>query len=127
MIATPDRRAKTRLCHVNLLKRYEGNGAAPLVGFLAAAQDEGGGDDGEGVYAPREPVPVHLQNTEALRGLRGNLPHLSPAQVADVWGLVQSHVGLFKDAPGLTNLTVHDLDTGSSAPIKQHPYRLSPP
>ena len=127
VIATPDRRVKTRLCHVNLLKGYEGNGAAPLVSFLAVANEEEGGDDGEGNFAPREPVPVHLQNTEALQKLQGNLPHLSPAQVADVWGLVQSHVGLFKDAPGLTNLTVHDLDTGSSAPIKQHPYRLSPP
>ena len=123
VVATPDRRAKTRLCHVNLLKRYEGPEAVPLVGFVAATQGE---EEGDG-YVPREPVPVHLQNTQALQELRGNLSHLSPAQVEDVVGLVQSHLGLFRDAPGLTNVTVHDLDTGSSAPIKQHPYRLSPP
>ena len=33
---------------------------------------------------------------------------------------------VFPDVPSKTNLIEHDVDVGDSAPIKQHPYRVSP-
>lgn len=40
--------------------------------------------------------------------------------------LVEAHPALFRDSPGLTDLAVHDVDTGDAVPIKQHPYRFPP-
>ena len=33
---------------------------------------------------------------------------------------------VFPDVPSKTNFIEHDVDVGDSAPIKQHPYRVSP-
>ena len=32
---------------------------------------------------------------------------------------------LYSDVPTITNKTYHDVDIGSSLPIKQHPYRMN--
>lgn len=55
-----------------------------------------------------------------------NLCYLSDEQLKDVIRLVENHSSLFKDAPAITHLLTHDMDTGDVVPIKQHPYRLHP-
>lgn len=71
-----------------------------------------------------EPITARLENSTAVVNLREGLPHLSSEQVEDVIKLVEQHSSLFKDTPGLAHLISHDVDTGYSAPIKQHPYRI---
>ena len=124
VISTPARRVKTRLCHVNLLKSFVDREAAAPVCFNMVQDPKEG--DGEAGFVPREPVSARLQNTEARQNLRSGLIHLTAIQAEEIVGLVESFPELFKDTPGLTKLAVHDVDTGTAAPIKQHAYRLAP-
>ena len=40
--------------------------------------------------------------------------------------IINQYREVFPDVPNKTNLIEHDVDVGDSAPIKQHPYRVSP-
>ena len=129
VISTPERRQKTRLCHVNLLKRYvERDTPAQVVlvtqGGLAEVEVEEDGEEDE--VPPVEPVSARLKNSSAMADLRAQLSYLSSQQVEDVVQLVGEHMALFQDTPGLTQLVTHDVDTGNAPPIKQHPYRIHP-
>lgn len=122
VVGTPGRRVKSRLCHVNLLKSYVGREPVAPTCCVGARDPE----EEEPCYSPPEPVSARLQNTQARVALREQLGHLEVTQADDVVRLVESNPGLFKDTPGLTTLVSHDVDTGTAAPIKQHPYRLNP-
>ena len=125
VVSTPERRQKTRLCHINLLKSYvERNSESPVCLIVSAESSEpDGGEDGP---EPPEPVSARLLNTELLANVSQHLDYLPPEQAQDIVSLIKKHPGLFKDTPGLTNLVSHDVDTGEAAPIKQHPYRIPP-
>lgn len=125
VIETPDRRQKTRLCHINLLKPYYACDAPAAVCITSqvAVEEEEGEDDEVG---PAEPVTARLRNSSALANLRDSLSHQTPEQREDVVHLVNEYSTLFKDTPGLTTLITHDVDTGEAIPIKRHPYRINP-
>lgn len=123
VISTPERRQKTRLCHINLLKLYvERDSASPVACVVVAATE----DEKEEEWFSPEPVAARLQNSRAREQLCEQLRHLTPDQVQDVVDLVAAHPSVVRDRPGLTSLVEHDVDTGQVAPIKQHPYRLPP-
>lgn len=113
--------SEDRLCHVNLLKRYVNRSPAPVVACMVMSQvpEEGGGD-----Y--HETVGFRLRNLEALQALDSYLSHISAEWQSAIKMLLVEFSPLFKDVPGQTTLTVHDVDVGGSSPIKQHPYRLPP-
>ena len=73
----------------------------------------------------RGPVSARLQNSAAVSDLDTVLKHLLPFQRDDVKALVQSHVSLFRDRPGLTSMIIHDVETGDAPAIKKHPLRFS--
>ncbi len=125
VVETPDRRLKSRLCHVNLLKPYYARDTtfgACLVS-QAAVEEEDGEDDEVG---SGEPVTARLKNSSALGCLTESLIHLTLEQRGEVLQLVDQFKPLFKDTPGLTHLITHDVDVGETTPIKQHPYRINP-
>ena len=51
------------------------------------------------------------------------LPLVQRKELAEV---ITQYREVFPDVPSKTNLIEHDVDVGDSAPIKQHPYRVSP-
>lgn len=127
VVETPDRRLKSRLCHVNLLKPYyarDTTSGACLVS-QAAVKEENGEDDEVG---SGEPVTARLKNSSALGCLHDSLINLNLDQRGEVLQLVDQFRPLFKDTPGLTNLMTYDVDVGVgvATPIKQHPYRINP-
>ena len=125
VVSTPERRQKTRLCHINLLKPYiERDLESPvcLVATAVSSEPDGGEDDSE----PPEPVSARLLNSGMLANLSQHLEYLQPEQVGDIVELVKKHPSLFRDTPGRTHLVSHDVDTGDAVPIKQHPYRIPP-
>lgn len=126
IISIPDRRLKTRLCHVNALKAYEGPvttvGCSLATDLYASQVDDG--DDFP--VRPPEVASVWLCNTEARAVLEEQLQHLTEPQRQDVLSLVDSFSVLFKDVPGRTDKAMHDVDVGGATPIKQHPYRFPP-
>ena len=62
----------------------------------------------------------HEKPKPELVTLNNRLGLESPTHSKDCVGQV------FPDVPSKTNLIEHDVDVGDSAPIKQHPYRVSP-
>lgn len=130
VVSTPERRQKTRLCHVNLLKPFiERDNLAQVVlvahGSQAKLEVEKACEPDDGV-SHVELVTARLTNSIAMVDLRTQLSHLTSELIEDVIQLVGEHQALFKDTPGLTHLLTHDVDTGNTLPIKQHPYRIHP-
>lgn len=121
VIGTPEGRRKTRLCHINLLKQYQGRLSEASVACAAMGQIVE-----EDVGKEVETVGFRLRNSEALKSLDNQLVHLPAEWQAAFKDLIAEFSPLVQDVPGRTSLAVHNVDIGSSAPIKQHPYRLAP-
>lgn len=156
IVATPDRRRRSRLCHVNMLKPYwnresasscsgggdgqtvltlsstEGGNKTQVAVALSSAEPPGTSVASavagtEDVDAPSSAVVQgRLQNSEMLTKLDECFPHLTQSQHDDVVGLIKSHSSLFSDVPTRTQVLQHDIDVGDSPPIKQHAYRVNP-
>ena len=58
--------------------------------------------------------------------LDSKLDHLLPDQKQEIAEIIKQYKDLFPDVPNKTHIACHDVDVGDAAPIKQHPYRLSP-
>ena len=138
VIRTPERRRKTRVCHINMLKRYFSRGennrssaeTPVVVGGCAAlivAEDAAEPADDE-VQLMGHPTRqgVRLPNSEMLEALPSRLDHLSTEQQGDVTNLINRFPSLFNDVPTQTNVLQHHIDVNNAKPIKQHPYRVNP-
>uniref|UniRef100_H3C3V9 ribonuclease H n=1 Tax=Tetraodon nigroviridis TaxID=99883 RepID=H3C3V9_TETNG len=100
VISTPDRRRKSCVCHVNMLKPERWS-ASHSRGF---------------VHAP----------SQWLVNMRRHLGHLDESAQEDISHLIHSNLSLFSDTPTRTTAIYHDIDVGEHAPIKQHAYRVNP-
>ena len=123
VIATPDKRFSSRVCHINMLKPYHTRAPrdSPVVLLSAVAESE------DVDTAPlRCIVQGRLKNSEMLATLPNHLSHLTAKQQSDIVSLVHEYPEIFRDVPSRTNVLQHDIDVGSSLPIKQHPYRVNP-
>lgn len=148
LINTPDRRKKTRVCHVNLLKPFYGSGDfvdtkisqdsvdIPNSGIKSVLLTDSlscdaelsttsiliGGDEidpGDSILQGR------LHNSEVLSSLPDRFSHLTEVQRTDLINLIFEYITLFPDTPSRTSLIEHDIDVGDSAPIHQRYYRVS--
>ncbi|XP_026109534.1 uncharacterized protein LOC113081799 [Carassius auratus] len=133
VISTPDRRRKSRVCHLNMLKAYvtkeTSKACVDTVTSVVAATVL------SAAYSPVEDnLIVHedrmsctrLDNSAVLNDLDAYLAHLPNDQRTDIIELMSRYPTLFSDIPSQTTVLMHDIDVGSSAPIKQHPYRVNP-
>ena len=129
VIATPDRRKGSRMCHINMLKEYcsrvnaatpETEPQVPVLTCVPTEDDSVVEEFGSCVPGRR------LNNTEVLADLDGYLSHLPDMERAALSDLLRSHVSLFPDDPSQTTLITHDIDVGDALPVKQHPYRVGP-
>ncbi|KAK4314095.1 hypothetical protein Pmani_014584 [Petrolisthes manimaculis] len=137
-----DRRKKTRLVHINLLKEYKSRDVA-VTELTAESQClvvtsspdveesditrcshlvEPNDHEEERANAVVEPV---LHNSQVLKNPGENLTHLQEEQAASIVHLLQEHVALFSDSPSLCPLLRHDVDVQDSHPVRQPPYRLN--
>lgn len=138
IIATPNRRKSSQLCHVNLLKPYYSRGGAVPQNSVASTaltvhslssglQTVVHGGEEVDVKWPDDPMLCgRLKNSETLCSLQSLFSHLSPEQCTELTDLVGQYLELFKDTPSRTHLIEHDLDVGESDPIKQRFYRCAP-
>ena len=132
VIGTPDRRRKTRVCHINMLKPYfvRSESVAPPVSPAPVASVV---SVAPSLYSP-ESDGLHskvsagssLRNSEILKNLPYHLQHLDSLAQADIGALIKSNPTLFSDIPSRTTVLSHDVDVGESSPIKQHAYRVNP-
>ena len=135
VVGTPNRRRKSRVCHVNMLKPFH----VREVGLVVAEQVS----DGSGhidIQCESSPVPeddglvlraspaqqARLCNSKMLTKLPEHLNHLLPEHQSDIIQLVTAYPVIFGDVPTRTNVLEHDIDVGGARPIKQHAYRVNP-
>ncbi len=150
LITTPDRRKKTRVCHVNLLKPFYGFEEAgdpkiniedkvdvsdsciePVLLTGSFTDDDDTGSSTTSIVISRDHDEIdpgdsilqgRLHNSEALSSLHDRFSHLTDVQRTD---LIFEYVTLFPDTLSRTSLIEHDIDVGNSAPIRQRYYRVS--
>ena len=140
LVKTPDRRKETQVCHINMLKAYHEKPKPELVtlnnrlglesptyskdcvGQVAEKEE----DTESEVRLGNDQQPIKLQNSQILNDLGTELSHLPLVQRKELAEVITQYREVFPDVPSKTNLIEHDVDVGDSAPIKQHPYRVSP-
>ena len=140
LVKTPDRRKETQVCHINMLKAYHEKPKPELVtlnnrlglespthskdcvGQVAEKEE----DTESEVRLGNDQQPIKLQNSQILNDLDTKLSHLPLVQRKELAEVITQYREVFPDVPSKTNLIEHDVDVGDSAPIKQHPYRVSP-
>lgn len=134
-VLTPDRRRKSRVCHINMLKRYVSRDAPEVnpavVETVAAvhAIEVPSTYVVESDYLIEKAAQVScgkLSNSAVLANLSSHLSYLSESQRRDIVALINRHPTLFNDVPSQTNVLTHDIDVCQSPPVKQHPYRVNP-
>ena len=102
LVKTPGRRKETQVCHINMLKAYHEKPKPELV------------------------ILNNNKNSQILNDLGTKLFHLPLVQRKELAEVITQYREVFPDVPSKTNLIEHDVEVGDSAPIKQHPYRVSP-
>ena len=138
LVKTPDRRKETQVCHINMLKAYHEKPKPELVTLnnrlglespthskdcVGQVAEE---DTESEVKLGNDQQPIKLQNSQILNDLGTKLSHLPLVQRKELAEVITQYREVFPDVPSKTNLIEHDVDVGDSAPIKQHPYRVSP-
>ncbi len=137
LVATPDRKCKSHVCHVNRLKAYvdrDHSGMAhekpvppPVSPTVAVGVVSTYTLEEDDLMSKDVPVSsTRLKNSAIMRDLQRFLSHLTNEQSKTLTGLLHTFPTLFSDVPGRTTVCVHDIDVGDAAPIKQHPYRVNP-
>ena len=140
LVKTPGRRKETQVCHINMLKAYHEKPKPELVTLnnrlglecpthskdcvdQVAEKEE---DTESEVRLGNDQQPIKLQNSQILNDLGTKLSHLPLVQRKELAEVITQYREVFPDVPSKTNLIEHDVDVRDSAPIKQHPYRVSP-
>ncbi|XP_067261173.1 uncharacterized protein [Chanodichthys erythropterus] len=135
LIRTPERRKKSRVCHVNMLKEYHVRGSSQAVekvdelitsAALICEVADVPTQDNDGVLVRHTYQQcVRLKNSEMLSNLTSHLSHLPDYQRNDVEILIHDFSLLFQDVPSRTTVLQHDIDVGHAVPIKQRAYRVN--
>ena len=132
VVSTPDRRKKSRVCHVNMIKPYvtrsnrdAGEASPAPVASCANVTPSLYSPEKDGLHS-KSSGSSSVQNSEFLDNIAYHLQHLDPVARGDVENLIEAFPTLFSDTPTQTNVLSHDVDVGDTAPIKQHAYRVNP-
>ncbi|KAL1266443.1 hypothetical protein QQF64_002118 [Cirrhinus molitorella] len=133
IIDTPERRRKTRVCHINMLKAYYDreidDATQEVTNNLVLTSEVVGCDmkaDEDGLLLRNTPQQCgRLDNSAILANLPSHLCNLPAEKMHDVVKLVTSFPSLFSDVPSQTNVMRHDIDVQNAKPIKQHAYRVN--
>ena len=140
LVKTHGRYKETQVCHINMLKAYHEKPKRELVtlnnklglenlmhseSFVGIEAEKEEYTESE-VRLGNDQQPIKLQNSHILNDLGTKLSHLPSVQRKDLAEVINQYREVFPDVSNKTNLIEHDVDVGDSAPIKQHPYRVSP-
>ncbi|MGL5119019.1 MAG: reverse transcriptase family protein, partial [Plesiomonas shigelloides] len=133
VVNTSDRKRKSRVCHVNMLKAYVKRDDVPqdIVSVVTASF----GEVSPSAYAPESDGLKmngssfslnHPLNSESLDTLSTKFAHLSESAQTHLSNLISDFSCLFGDSPTATHVLSHDIDVGSHPPVKQNAYRVNP-
>lgn len=126
VVDTPDRRKRSQLCHINMMKAYYDRETAQGAGPIGSPRPTGVSianiSPGEGESWI---TPLKLANSEILNNLDSYLEDLGENKNS-VKKLLLEFQDIASDYPTVTSWAEHDIDVGQSRPVKQNPYRENP-
>lgn len=138
VVCTPERRRKTRVCHVNMLKAYydrekhdcdkqvTDNAAVLVTSEVLSVEKDDAKAVEDGLLLRNTPQQCSkLDNSVILTELTSHLSHLSDEKMHEVIELITSFPSLFSDVPSQTSVLQHDIDVQDAKPIKQHAYQMN--
>ena len=130
VIEIQDRKKKTQLIHINLLKKYHPRNSETDYGDKVNVNlNINVLDKSEQQDVINEIVTTNMlgENSSILANIKCTLNHLSPSQSKELCDLLNLHSNLFSDQPGRCAILQHDVELlPGTTPIRQHPYRMSP-
>ncbi|XP_069184486.1 uncharacterized protein [Procambarus clarkii] len=95
----------------------------PQTTVLCVRHEEG--TEEEGVKLERADGSK-MSNTDSLAEKEARLGHSEDDQSLELVEILRKNESLFTKVPRRPRGTVHEVNVGDAAPIKQHPYRVSP-
>jgi transposase InsO family protein len=139
IIQTPDRRKKSQLCHINMLKAYHEREENKSESSPESPEEKPIGLCSSYMY-PETNIPdtcipkdqeveggASLSNSLILNDLGKPLAHLSESQSTDLRQLLSEFPEVTADNPSVTDWIEHDIElTANCRPIRQSPYRENP-
>ncbi|KAK0151874.1 Retrovirus-related Pol polyprotein from transposon 17.6 [Merluccius polli] len=139
VVRTPDRRRKSCVCHINMIKPYFARGGAVVssspavlsvvptaVATVMQVSPSQYCSESDGLQFNRAEHSSRLQNSEILGNLKSHMHHLDNSAQDDLIHLIETNLSLFSDVPSPTTVLSHDVDIGDHYPIKQHAYCVNP-
>ncbi|XP_068207747.1 uncharacterized protein [Palaemon carinicauda] len=125
-IEAPGSSRKCRIFHINRLKAYHGKSDVPskVVPEPVAVAVEMPPQDLEDLLNQVSSDAL-FSNVQNLGMVEESLRHVDPLQRKDMSNLIYYFSDLFRDSPGRTSFLCHDVDVGSTSPVKQSLYRLN--
>ncbi len=125
VVQTPDRKRKTCVCHINMLKLYISRSnsrnsisapvtsVTPVVVASVNAASSGYSPSMDDLRLGSACLSgARLQNSEALVTLGSRLSYLSRSARSKIVQLVDKYSSLFSDVPTVTHVLMHDIDVG---------------
>ncbi len=132
VVDTPDRRRKSRVCHINMLKAFVSRSdykvsmpVATVVPVTVSLSEYSPESDGLKMNSALF-LSARLPNSETLLNLSEKLSHLPVSAQAEISDLIGRYPTLFNDFPSTIHVIKHDIDVGSHVPVKQNAYRVNP-
>ncbi len=132
IVETPDRRRKSSVCHINMLKAYvsrsdsDVNKSVVTIAPVTVSLSEYSPESDSLRMNSASFLSARLPNFETLLHLSEKLLHLSVSAQVDISNLIEKYPTLFNDFPSITHVINHDIDVGSHAPVKQNAYHVNP-
>ena len=127
IVDTPDRWKSQRLCHINMLKKYQDreSKSASNVATACVVQTVHQ-DDQETAYDTMVSDFALLCNSDVLDNLDKKLCHLTSPEREEMVKAITEFSNILPDVPGRTACALHNVDVGDATPIKQNPYHVNP-
>lgn len=139
IIESPDRRMKTQLVHINLIKEYisrtpeSESEEIPVVSLCVKEEDSETVTSDNKMEENSLDMEVctsvnAIQNSDILANLKNHYSWLEISQLKDIQSSLTQYPQIIADNPGCCHLISHDivLIDSNKPPIRQPPYRLHP-
>ncbi len=127
MVNTFNRRRKSRVCHVNMLKPYVTHSDVSNVAVVAAtvtsvnvSLSDYAHESDDLKMGSASFLTARLFNSETLKDLSTKLSHLPVSTQAYLRGLISKYPTLLNDFPSTKHVIEHDINVGSHSPVKQN-------
>uniref|UniRef100_A0A8P4KNJ7 Gypsy retrotransposon integrase-like protein 1 n=1 Tax=Dicentrarchus labrax TaxID=13489 RepID=A0A8P4KNJ7_DICLA len=124
VVGTPDRRRKSRVCHINMLKPYFGRDvpspsvrlsvAPSAVSTITPVPPSQYCPASDGLYFNPVELCSRFENSASLRELKSHLNHLDDSAQKDIRQLIGNNLPLFSDTPSRTTVLSHEIDVSNT-------------